>query len=123
MKLNKIIYWVTTAIVSVMMAFAAFSDFTSPDVKASYAHLGFPGYFRIELGAAKILGAIALILPFVPRKVKEFAYAGFTIVFVSAFIAHLASGDPISAAIMPIIVLTFFVVSYWSYLKLNKTSE
>jgi hypothetical protein len=56
-------------------------------------HLGFPDYFRIELGAGKLLGAIALILPFVPRKVKEFAYAGFTIIFVSAFIAHLASGD------------------------------
>jgi hypothetical protein len=122
MKVNKIIYWVTTAIVAVMMLFAAFSYFTSPDVKASFAHLGFPDYFRVELGVAKLLGAIVLILPFVPRKLKEFAYAGFAIVFVSAFIAHLSVGDPISAAIMPVIVLIFLAVSYLYFLKLNKTS-
>ena len=49
--------------------------------------LGFPVYFKIELTLAKILGVLALVIPAVPFKVKEFAYLGFAITLVSASIA------------------------------------
>ncbi len=63
----------------------------------------FPDNFRIELGVMKILGALATMLPMVPNKLKKFAYFGFTLTFISAFIGHFASGDPLSAPIMPLI--------------------
>ena len=115
MKKEKIIFWVTTGIVSLMMLFSAFNYLTNEEMKAAFVHLGFPLYFRIELAIAKILGAITLVIPFIPGKVKQFAYSGFAITFVSAFIAHLSSDDPISVAIMPIIFLVLLSISYFYF--------
>jgi hypothetical protein len=108
---NKIIYWTTTGIISAMMVFSAYGYFSNPDMKAAFVHLGFPDYFRIELGVLKVLGALALILPMVPVKIKSFAYFGFALTFVSASIAHIMSGDPISVAVAPIVFLAILGVS------------
>lgn len=112
MKKDKIIYWTTTGIISAMMLFSAYGYFTNQEMKGAFVHLGFPSYFRIELGVMKILGALALILPMVPKKLKEFAYFGFTLTFISAFIGHYASGDPVPAPIMPLIFLGILAASY-----------
>jgi len=34
-------------------------------------HLGFPDYFRIELAFAKTIGALVLIIPKIPIRIKE----------------------------------------------------
>jgi len=112
MKTNKIIYWISTAIISLMMLFSAFLYITSPMAKEGFVHAGFPDYFRIELAVAKFIGALVLIIPIVPAKLKEWAYAGFGIVFISAFISHSSIGDPISKAIAPLIFLVILIVSY-----------
>jgi len=117
MKTNKIIYWISTAFLSLFMLFSAYSYLTNPDMKAAFVHLGFPSYFRVELAIAKILGSLALLVPMVPALLKQFAYAGFTITFVSAFVAHTSSGDPMSVAIMPVIALAILAVSYLFYRK------
>lgn len=112
MKKDKIIFWVTTGIVSLMMLFSAFNYLTNEEIKTAFIHLGFPSYFRIELAIAKILGALVLVLAIVPVSIRQFVYSGFAITFVSAFIAHLSSDDSISIAIMPIIFLLLLSVSY-----------
>lgn len=118
MKKFKILYWITTAIVGVMMLFSSFMYFTNPEASEGFAHLGFPDYFRIELGIAKIAGVVLLFIP-LRNRLKEWAYAGFTITFISAFIAHTASGDPFSVAVAPLIFLALLAVSYISYSKLG----
>lgn len=112
MKKNKIIYWISTSIIATMMLFSAFGYFVNPEMKAAFDHLGFPGFFRIELGVLKILGAFVLLIPIIPGRVKEFAYFGFTLTFISAVIAHVSSGDPISRIISPAIFLLTLVVSF-----------
>jgi hypothetical protein len=62
-------------------------------VAAALAHMGFPGYFRVELSWAKLVGVLVLLLPMAPARLKEWAYAGFAITLVSALIAHVAMGD------------------------------
>jgi hypothetical protein len=109
---NKIAYWISTGLVSAMMLFAAYSYLTAPETAAGFRHLGFPDYFRVELAIAKFLGALALLIPVVPRLLKGFAYAGFTITFISAFIAHLSSGDPMGIMVMPVVALVLLGVSY-----------
>ena len=99
-----------------MMIFSAYSYFTNPEVKQGFQHLGFPDYFRVELAIAKILGAIILLAP-IKGQVKEWAYAGFAITFISAFIAHSASGDPINNRIGPIVFLVVLALSYFTYHK------
>jgi hypothetical protein len=120
MKANKIIYWISTALISLMMLFAAFAYFIDPAAKVGFVHLGYPDYFRIELGTAKILGVIALLIPIIPVKIKEFAYFGFTITFVSAFISHISIGDPVNVAIRPVFAFVILAVSYFTYNKITK---
>lgn len=120
MKTLKITYWTTTAIVAFMMVFSAFSYLTNPEMKQGFQHLGFPDYFRVELAMAKFIGAALLVAP-IPVRFKEWAYAGFTITFISAFIAHTASGDPVAGRIAPLVFLTLLFISYRTYHKLNKT--
>lgn len=119
MKKDKIIFWTTTAIIALMMVFSGFSYFTNEQMKDAFVHLGFPDYFRLQLGTSKLLGAILLILPMVKGKIKEFTYFGFALTFISAIIAHFASGDPLSLAIMPSIFLVILSASYFYYNKLQ----
>jgi len=123
MNTDKIIYWGSTAIISILMLFGAYSYFTSPLAITGIARLGFPDYFRIELATAKLLGTLALILPWSPSKIKEFAYAGFSIMFISAFIAHLSSGVTLEEIVSPIIALIILAVSYIYYAKLKKSKR
>lgn len=112
MKKNKIIYWTATGILGAMMLFSGFGYLTNETMKAGFVHLGFPSYFRVELATAKIIGVIALLIPIFPKEIKDMAYVGFAITFISAFIAHTSSGDPLSVAIMPLIFLAILVVSF-----------
>src|SRR5882762_9240290 len=120
MKKNTIIYWASTGLISFMMLFSAYSYFTNPGMAAAFKHLGFADYFRQELAVAKILAALVLIIPQIPTRIKEWAYAGLGITFISATIAHFSSGDPASVAVMPIIFFIVLVVSNVYLYKKNK---
>lgn len=120
MKPTKIVYWIATAIVSLMMVFSAYAYFTKPELKMAFQHLGFPDYFRVQLGTAKLIGAILLVAP-VGKRIREWTYAGFAITFVSAFIAHMANGDAANHTMMPLLFLLVLIVSYVSYHRLQTT--
>jgi len=108
---RKVIYWVTTGLIAVLSLFAGFSYLSGgPQAVQGFAHLGYPQQLRIILGIAKPLGAIALFIPGLPR-LKEWAYAGFTFAWISAFVAHyLAKDGP--TAFMPLILLVLLFISY-----------
>ena len=99
-----------------IITFAFFDKALYPE--GAFVHLQLPNYFRIELTIAKTLGVLALLIPSVPLKVKEFAYFGFAITLVSASIAHFAVGDagrpPLYAFYIldPLIFLGLLIVSY-----------
>ncbi|MBS1522666.1 MAG: DoxX family protein [Bacteroidetes bacterium] len=118
MKAIKITYWVTTVIVTIMMIYSAYAYLTQDAMVQAFHHLGYPDYFRVELAIGKLIGAILLIAP-VSARIKEWVYAGFIITFVSAFIAHTASGDPVNYRVMPVIFLALLITSYITYHKRN----
>lgn len=120
MKKTKIVYWVVTLLFCLPMLGSAFMYFTNEEIQIVFGHLGFPDYFRIELGIAKILGAAVLLIPGIPRDLKVFAYAGFTINMISAFFAHIASGDPIQDSIAPLFLLIILALSYRFMNKMHK---
>ena len=86
-------YWIFTVLLCFQMGFTAYAQLSLPQVAEAFTHLGFPAYFRIELSWAKFLAIAVLLVPPVPARLKEWAYAGFAITLVSALIAHLAVGD------------------------------
>ena len=108
---QKVIYWIITGLLAAMSAFAAVSYLTgNSQAVQGFAHVGYPQQLRILLGIAKLLGAIVLVAPGLP-KLKEWAYAGFTFAWIAAFVAHyLAKDGP--KAFMPLVLLVFLAVSY-----------
>lgn len=119
MKKDKIIYWTATLILTGVMLWSAFNFAFNPEMKGAFAHLGLPNWFRIELTVAKLLGSLALLLPFTPPKLREFAYFGFGITLISAAIAHLSSGDSVLLEIGHTSFFISLVVSYVYYHKLH----
>jgi hypothetical protein len=91
-KARTIVYWTVTALFCLQMGSSAIAQLRLPQVAEAFTHLGFPGYFRVELSWAKLLGVLLMLAP-VPARLKEWAYAGFAINLASALIAHLAVGD------------------------------
>lgn len=110
MKATKIIFYLSTGLISLAMLFSTYAYLTKPELKQAFQHLGFPDYFRIELAIAKFLAAFALWFPV--RLIRESAYIGLTISFVSAVIAHLASQDSVGHTLYPALVLAILVASY-----------
>jgi hypothetical protein len=108
---RRVAYWASTGLVAAMSFFAGFAYLSgSPQAVQGFAHVGYPQQLRIILGIAKPLGAIALLLPGV-GKLKEWAYAGFTFAWISAFFAHYLAGDG-PRAFSPLVLLLLLVVSY-----------
>lgn len=108
---RKIAYWVTTILVAAMSAFAGVMYLTgNPQVVQAFTHVGYPQQLRIILGIAKVLGAIVLVVPGQPR-LKEWAYAGFTFAWISAFVAHYLANDG-PRAFSPLVLLVLLLVSY-----------
>ena len=108
---RKIAYWVSTGLIAVMSLLAAFAYLSGgPQAVEGFARAGYPQQLRIILGIAKPLGAIALLVPGLP-KLKEWAYAGFTFAWISAFIAHYLAKDG-AKTFMPLILLAVLAVSY-----------
>lgn len=111
---SKSLYWGSTGLLALFALFSGTMYFVADAPAAAFDRLGFPDYFRVQLGIAKIVGGVALLVP-LRRWIKEWTYAGFTIDFVSAGIAHLAVGDPLTATVTPLVALTVLVISYVSY--------
>jgi hypothetical protein len=91
-KAETIVYWIVTAIFCLQMGFTAYAQLRLPQVAEMFTHLGFPGYFRVELSWVKLVGVAVLLVP-VSARLKEWAYAGFAITLASALIAHFSMGD------------------------------
>jgi uncharacterized membrane protein YphA (DoxX/SURF4 family) len=108
---RKVAYWVSTGLLAALSVFAAFTYLLgSPQTAQEFVHVGYPQQLRIILGIAKLLGAIALVVPGL-AKLKEWAYAGFTFAWISAFVAHYLASDG-AKAFAPLILLLILAVSY-----------
>lgn len=116
LKKDKIIYWIFTSIVVLFDGVGALG-FNTPLGIEGIRHMGFPDYFRYELGIGKIIGGIILILPMMPKRLKEWTYVAFGIACISAAIGHFVIDD-VAQAIFPLILLGFFIVSYIYYHKI-----
>jgi hypothetical protein len=114
MKKITVAYWVATGLLALLMTKSAVAYLTQEAVRVECYRLGFPDYFRVELALAKFLGVMALLAP-VGARVKEWTYAGFTILLVSACIAHPASGEPLGASAGPVALLGVLAASYLLY--------
>lgn len=120
MKKAKIIFWITTTIIflfeGVMPALTSQSEMAKEGIK----HLGYPEYFGNALVIFKILGVLILVIPQIPKNVKEWAYAGFAFDFIFASISHFAVDGIGFEGFFPLIFLVILAISYVYYHKLER---
>lgn len=112
MKKTKIMFWVATGIIVLMEGVMPGLTFQTEMAKQGIAHLGYPEYFGVMLAMFKVLGALALAIPQVPVRVKEWAYAGFGIDFIAAFVSIWAVDGFGGSLLLPIIAMALLAVSY-----------
>jgi len=93
MNKTKIVYYVSTALLSLMMlGGAGMYVFNHAEVAKVFEVLGYPTYIIYPLATAKVLGIFAIWSNF-NKPLKEWAYAGFFYDFVLAIAAHTSIGD------------------------------
>lgn len=119
MKQTKLIYWISTSLIFIMEGVLPALTSQTELAKQGISHLGYPAYFGNALVIFKILGALVLIIPVVPKRIKELAYAGFVFDFVFASISHFAVDGMNFQSFFPLIFLAILVGSYLSYQKLE----
>ncbi|HEV7230788.1 MAG TPA: DoxX family protein [Bacteroidia bacterium] len=117
MKKINIIYWITTSLIFLFEGVMPALTSQSEMAKEGMRHLGYPAYFGLALVVFKVLGAIALIVPAIPPRVKEWAYVGFAFDFIFASISYFAVEGFNGLTIFPLIVLAVLIVSYVCYHK------
>ncbi|RUT72377.1 DoxX family protein [Flavobacterium cupreum] len=120
MNKAKIIFWITTIIIflfeGVMPALTSQSELAKEGIR----HLGYPEYFGNALVVFKVLGVLALVIPQVPNRIKEWAYAGFTFDFLFASISHFAVDGFGFQSFFPLIILVILLISYFYYHKIER---
>lgn len=119
MKNQKIIFWVTTGLIFIMEGLMPAFTSQTEMAKEGIRHLGYPEYFGNALVVFKVLGALSLIIQQVPKRVKEWAYAGFAFDFLFAAISIIAVDGLNAMVLLPVVFLGILSASYISYHKIN----
>lgn len=114
MKKNKIIFWIATSIIFLWEGLMPLSTliFAPEYFNAGTKPLGYPDYFAYALIICKVLGSTAIMLPKLPGRLKEWAYAGLTFNLIFAVISHVVVDKNISYILTPIVVGIILAVSY-----------
>ncbi len=120
-RAQTIVYWIVTALLCLQLGFTAYAQLRLPQVAQAFQHLGFPGYFRVELAWAKLVGVMLILAP-VSARLKEWAYAGFAITLASALIAHFAVGDGPEAWGWAVATFVLWGLSYFFWRRLQATT-
>ena len=118
MKKEKIIYWISTAAIGLFILPGIFF-INSPMAMEGTQHLGIPVWLRLEVGIAGFIAGLIIVLPFFKGWVKEQAYSGLGIVYISALIAHLSVDGVAAMSFAPIVVFAVLLVSYIYYHKIQ----
>lgn len=123
MKKLKILFWITTGIIFIMEGLIPAFTSQTELAKEGIRHLGYPEYFGNALIVFKVLGALSLIIPQMPKRVKEWAYAGFAFDFIFASISHFAIDGMNFQSFFPLIFLAILATSYISFHKINSKNQ
>jgi hypothetical protein len=117
-------FWIFTALLCLEMSFTVYYELLKlPDAAQAFARLGFSSNaFRIELSWAKVAGIVVLLLPMIPARLKEWAYAGFAINLISAIIAHSSIHDRTAAFVPSSITSVLWAFSYFFWRRLQSAA-
>jgi uncharacterized membrane protein YphA (DoxX/SURF4 family) len=85
---TKVIYWVSTALIG-LPAISGIFFLNSEMAKEGMKHMQMPQWFAYESGIGSFLGGLIILIP-LWKRLKEWNYVALGIMYLSAFIGHLA---------------------------------
>ncbi|MHA7944431.1 DoxX family protein [Formosa sp. 3Alg 14/1] len=110
MKRNKIIFYVSTGLLTLILLFSVYMYFFKHEAVAKmFTNFGYPTYIIYPYAVAKLLGLMA-IWNSKFTTLKEWAYSGFFFAFILAFFAHYMIGD--GGQMTALVALILLIVSY-----------
>ena len=121
MKKINIIYWTATILIFLFEGVMPALTSQTEIAKEGISHLGYPAYFGVMLTVAKVAGSLAITIPQVPARIKEWAYAGLTFDTLGAFYSHVSSGDGAENFAPALVALLLVLGSYALYTLKNKS--
>ena len=111
MKIQKIGFYLATAVLTAIMIYSVQMYLRSPEAIAGYFEsVSYPGYLVYPLAIAKILGLVAIWGNF-SKSLKEWAYAGFFFDVTLAFTAHMVAKD--GGELFSILAFIALMISYF----------
>ena len=114
LPLRTAVYWTVTAVVVGEAAIGGAMDLLRmAPFYPLLIDLGYPGYLSTILGTAKVLAAVVIAAPRLPR-LKEWAYAGVLINMVGAMASHLAVRDSLDNLVAPAAFAVLALLSWAS---------
>ena len=124
-KAQKYTYWIST----LWLALGMFSTGVTQLIMMKEGQggvdmvlkLGYPVYLLYILGAWKLLGVVAVLVPKQPL-VKEWAYAGFFFLTTGAIASHLFAHD-VFVEVLPATLLLVLTVVSWKSRPADRTSS
>lgn len=117
-KTAKITYVCYTLLVvlAIFFTISGYMEITkNPATYPKTLKMGYPPYFILTLGIAKLLGAAVFLMPNLKR-LKEWVFAGFTFDVIFAFISGRAI-DSNADCIKAVIVFCVLMLTYFLFLK------
>lgn len=112
MKTTRIIYWTTTILFAAFMTFSAIPDILMVDDAIKFmTHLNYPLYFIPFIGVAKLLGAVAILIPAF-KKIKEWAYAGLFFDLIGAVYSNIMTDGFQPGMLVMVVVFAIAIASY-----------
>jgi hypothetical protein len=122
-KTIKTLYWIFTVLFLLAMLGDAYGGITMQQAgKDSLAKLGYPFYLMVIMGWAKIAGVLAIAQTRY-LVIKEWAYSGFTISFIGAFLSWLAVGAGAAMLIPPVVMLLVMFLTYYLWKRYEQVKE
>ncbi|MFM9281155.1 DoxX family protein [Paenibacillus jiagnxiensis] len=122
MKKLAIPYWIFTVLLAALMGIGAIPNMMSvPDAVVMFEHLGYPVYLLPFLGAAKLLGVVAILVPGFPR-IKEWAYAGLFFDLAGAMYSTIAVDGFSGGTLVFLVGYLLIAGSYVYYHKRRKSA-
>ena len=112
MPLQKILYWITTVLLTAIMLFSVYNYFFNHEIiKGFFEGYNYPTYLVYPLAIAKLLGLLAIWGSF-SSFLKEWAYAGFFFNTLLAFVAHINAND--GGYLFALIACICVLISYFT---------
>jgi uncharacterized membrane protein YphA (DoxX/SURF4 family) len=108
----QLAFRITTTMTVLVFVGSGFGNLAGHEhIANDMAAMGYPSFFQTLLGSWKVVGAVAVAVPGVPR-LKEWAYAGMFFDLTGAALSRAASGFDATHVIVPLLLCVILITSW-----------